>query len=191
MTKEELEIVKLEQEIRNLKRKFYARPEFLSIIVSSVFAALALYTSLVQARSSQLEDLKTENTRLANQINSFEKLRIQEQKEGIEQSIEDLKMKEKTLEDSLNNKFMRDMLVLEDRLKGAKKYIDEYSISYSNEYVDSRFVEDSMDQFIIADQKEAFKRWLYAALRRAIALSNDRTIEKIELERKLIEYKIK
>jgi hypothetical protein len=191
MSKEELEIVKLEQEITNLKKKFYERPEFLSIIVSSVFAALALYTSLVQARSSELEEVKTENTRLANQINDFEKRRLQVQKEEIEQSIDDLKVKEQTLEDSLNNKFMRDMLVLEDRLKGAKKYIEEYSISYSNEYVDSRFVKDSMDQFIKPDQQEAFKRWLYSALRRAIALSNDRTIEKIELERKLIEYSIK
>ncbi len=191
MTKEELEIVKLEAEIRNLKRKFYSRPEFLSIIFSSLFAALALYISLVQARSSQLEEAKTENLRLANQINEYEKLKIQTQKEDIEESIIALKIREKTLEDSINKKFMRDMLVLEDKLKGTKKYIEDYSISYSNEFVDSRFAENAMNRFVIPEQKEGYKRWLYSALRRAIKLSNDRSIEKIELERKLIEYSIK
>ena len=43
MNKDELEIEKLRQEIKNLKKPILLRPEFLSIVFSSIFAAATIY----------------------------------------------------------------------------------------------------------------------------------------------------
>lgn len=189
MNKDELEIEKLRQEIKNLKKPILLRPEFLSIVFSSIFAAATIYFSILKAKSEELETLKSEKIQLANQINQKTSLDLKSKEEQLKQSIVQLEIKEDHLRDSLNHKFIEDLLILENKLKEIRLYIDEYKVGYSNARLKSKYNLKLMDEYVKQEKQEDFKRWFYRELNMAIDRSNTRSLNQIELERKLSEYK--
>lgn len=190
-TKEELEIIKLRQEIKQLKRPVFLRPEFLSIVLSSIFAAATIYFTIVKAESEDLKNKIAENIRLSNQINEIKSLELRDKEQHLQNSIDQLKIKESNLKDSLNIKFQRDLLVLENKLKDIRLYINEYRVGYSNSRLKSTSVINSMEKFVKPEEEKNFRQWFYNELNRAIDISNRRSLDQIELERKISEYNIK
>ena len=51
----ELEVIKLQDEIKLLNKPFYKRAEFLSIVVSALVASLTIYFTILKAESDVLE----------------------------------------------------------------------------------------------------------------------------------------
>ncbi len=191
MTREELEIEKLKQELKNLKKPILLRPEFLSIILSSIIAAVTIYFSVIEAKSDELEQVKSEKIQLANQINTKTSLDLKSKENKLKESIEKLKMKEKNLKDSLNQKFVEDLLILENKLKEIRLFIDDYRVGYSKSRLKNKRTIEQIERYVDIEKREGFKRWLYSELNRAIDKSNKRSLDQIELRRKLSEYKIK
>ncbi len=187
-TKEELERIKLQQEIKALKRPFFLRAEFLSIFVSSILGAIALLVSLNQANSDELEAIKTEKLELANEVNNQKAENLKKEALTLQKSIAELSALEKQLKDSLDLRFQRELLLLEARLKQIRAYTENYRMGYANGRLKNRRVNDNIQKFVRPEQEKAFRQWLYSELNRAIDVSINRAIDEIELERKLAEY---
>ncbi len=193
-TKDELEIIKLKEEISNLKRPFFLRPEFLSIVLSSLFAAFTIWVSISQVNKEKMEQLKTLNIALDNKLNDFDRKQLEVEKASLISSIEELKVKENNLKDSLFIKYNKDLLEIERNLEDIFNYtVEDYSIEYANTYVKSESVTNAISDFVVNDQKAGFRKWLYSSTRRAIDKSNNRSMEKvldnIGFELKLNQYK--
>ena len=193
-SKQELELIKLKEEIKNLRKPFYKRPEFLSIILSSLFAAVTIFISIRTANKEALDELKSRNIELSNKINDFDRKNLEIDKAALETSVSNLQLKEKNLKDSLFINYNRDLLELERKMEDIfDYYIQDYSIGYANTYVKSKQVNGAIGEFIVKGKEADFKKWLYASTRRAIDKSNRRSMEQvlnnIGFELKLNQYK--
>jgi hypothetical protein len=193
-SQEDLERIKLSEEIRNLKRPFFLRPQFLSIVLSSLFAAITIYFSIAATNKNELDELKAKNITLDNKINSFDRRQLVLEKAALEKSIKALKIKETNLRDSLFIQYNKDLIEMENSLEEiANYYVEDYSIGYANSYVKSIQVNQAINEFVVNGKDSKFKEWLYGSTKRAIDKSNKRSMDKvlneIGLKLKLNQYK--
>ncbi len=180
---EELEKQKVHEEIRQLAKPFYLKPSFLSIISSSIFAALTIYFTIKISNDEALKELDQREL-------GIQTTKLQIKQERLKESVSKFEAKEKYFKDSLTIKFRTDLLKLEYKLKEISLYIDDYRKSYANGRLSNQIVKSRISEYVKPDQEKEFRRWFYIELNRAIDLSNKRSLKQIELEKKISEYKI-
>lgn len=185
-TTEELQRIKLEHDINLLRRKFYQRPEFLSIIFSSIFAAIAIFSSIYFSNSKELEELKIAKQALDNQVYEINNQKLSEREESLKASIKALEEKEKNLNDSINFKYKKKLLSLEKDLKNIRDfYIRDYAVGYSNAALKSKRIKTRIALYVKENKVKNFEKWLYSELKRGIDISTQRTLDKIDFEMKI------
>jgi hypothetical protein len=184
-----LQRIKLEHEIKMLKREFYQQPTFLAIISASFIAAAIIYGTIYMSRSQEIENLAIAKRTLDNKVFAINNQKLKEHETSLKSSIVALEEKEKNLNDSINFKYKKKLLNLEKNLKNIKDfYIKDHAIGYANATVKSKRVKSKTALFVKKSKIKEFEKWLYGELKRGIDASTQRTLDKIDFELKIKDF---
>jgi hypothetical protein len=137
MTKEELEIKKLELEVDKLKQPFFKNPAHLSILVTIILGFSSYYIATDKAKEKQIKELTEQNAILYEKQTSLEKTKVELRADHFQRQFEEFKSKKEEVEQSIQLKeiqFMR----LSDKLEEAEREYNDYKIKLNqvqNQYV--------------------------------------------------------
>lgn len=192
LSREQLEIAKLQYEIKQLKKPIFLRTDFLSIVASAMVAAITIYFTVARSKSDDLKQATADKIIAQNESISLRTLAVSQREDDLKKSIKKLEIKQTNLKDSVNIKFQRDLLVFENKFKDLKLDINDYRQGYAKGRVkrESEYG-TNINRFVIPQLKDEFNMWYKNELIRAMTKSNDYIINQIELERKLLDYRPK
>lgn len=123
MSKEEIEIKKLELEVKKLKQPMYKNPAYLTIIVSIILGLSSYFVLTDQAKAEQIVRLKAENENLEDQKEALEKTRIELKADHYQRQYEDFKFK--------TEEIAREIQLKEMKLISYSDKVEQQEILYS------------------------------------------------------------
>lgn len=201
-SKEKLEKEKLQAEIDQLSKPFYLKPAFLSIISSSLFAAITIFVTLRISTSDKLakidkreldirtRELQIKEDSLKSSLQQLE-LKIENLDNVFESKNNSLDRRFEQKSDSLDNLFFVRLKEIQGELKYIEKYMGDYAKGYSYSFVHKRkSTRDTIKKYVPNFQLQ-FANWLEKSMAEAIRTSNSKTLQKVDLKADLEEFKLK
>ncbi|MEH0154786.1 hypothetical protein V6R21_11645 [Limibacter armeniacum] len=196
-SKEELEALKLQAEIDEIKKPFYKKATFLSLISSTLFAALTIISTIVYNNSTQKKEVEAKLLELTTKQlelkeDSLEtKIAILEKEYAHKrQELENSYLKK---EEELKVEYFKKLKDIEYTLADIQKdYLNNYTDGFVSTYVDKRITTQGvLDNYLPKDKQLGFKKWLKGAIGYSIKRSNERAFEQLKKRVDLEEFKLK
>jgi hypothetical protein len=198
-TIEELEKEKLRAEIDEIKKPFYLKPSFLSIITSSLFAAITIFITLRISNSEELEKIEKRELDLRTKELSLREDSLLVSLDRLEQRIEVLDseylLKKELLDknfmsrsDSLDQLYFFKLKTVESELEFIEKYMNDYANGYAHSFAFlNKATIDTVKKYVPNKQPQ-FAKWLEKSMRVAILKSNSKNLQKVKLKLEMEEF---